>query len=76
MSMASSGNSAMIFLTLIFCWGLGTGNCESVPGITPFKSEASCSASARQLAADWLREHEAKWHLIGWTCGPPPEEES
>ena len=61
---------SLVFLSLVFCWGLGSSNCESVPGPHPYKSEARCAMDAQQLAASWLRRRDPQWRLVGWTCGP------
>jgi hypothetical protein len=59
-----------IYLTLAFCWGLGSGICDAVPAPRPYTSEATCARDARPLAAAWLRYHDRQWRLVGWTCGP------
>ena len=70
----------MIFLSLALCWGLGgsavaagTGHGDCVIGVTSrfFASFASCGASARPVAEDWIARHpERKWYLAGHRCGP------
>jgi hypothetical protein len=65
----------MLFLTLAFCWGIGTGNCQAVIAPQPFLDDAKCEASAKEFAREWLKKKEAKWRLRGWTCGPPPKDE-
>jgi hypothetical protein len=59
---------SLVFLSLVFCWG--AGNCETVPAPSPYTSQARCAMDAQPTAAAWLRRHDPRWRLIGWSCGP------
>ena len=56
-----------VFISLVFCWGLATSQCQTVVPDEPAAGLAQCAVRGQQLAAIWLRDH-PKWWLDRIRC--------